>query len=98
MNPLELKAFIKENSRIFWWVPEEDKENMSLESVVEAILNYGNEQSVKKLFQIVGIHQVADIFYRQLSGPRPNYFPQVSNFFNLYFQKHAFGNSDQNSN
>ena len=96
-NP-ELKAFIKENGRLFWWTPEKDKENMSIESVVEAILNYGNEQSVKKLFQIVGIHQVADIFYRQISSSRPNYFPQVVNFFDLYFQKHALRNSHHSPN
>ena len=78
--------------------PEEDKEAISIESVVEAILNYGNEQSVKHLFHIVGIQQVADIFYHQIAGPRPNYFPQVTNFFDLYFQKHAFRNPHQSTN
>lgn len=95
MNSPELKAFIRENSRLFWWTPEQDKENIRIDSVVETILNYGNEKSVKKLFELIGLQQVADIFYRQISGSRTNYFPQVINFFNLYFQKHAPRNSYQ---
>jgi hypothetical protein len=98
MNTPELKTFIKENGRLFWWTPEEEKENMSVEVVVEVILNYGNEHSVKKLFQIVGIQHVADIFYHQISGSRPNYFPQVVNFFDLYFQKYARRNPHHSTN
>lgn len=90
----EIREFIRENGKLFWYVPEQEKENISLESVVETILNYGNERSVKKLFNLVGINKVADIFYKQVSGKRVNYFPQVINYFNLYFQRHAQRSTD----
>jgi len=62
-----------ENSSLFWWIKPEDKLNISLDAVVEAVLNYGNEKSVKKLFDLIEINKVADIFYRQISGKRSNY-------------------------
>ncbi|MDY6792796.1 MAG: hypothetical protein SWH54_16150 [Thermodesulfobacteriota bacterium] len=68
----EFKDFIMENSSLFWWIKPEEKPNISLYAVVEAVLNYGNEKSVKKLFDLIEINKVADIFYRQTSGKRSN--------------------------
>lgn len=85
----KLTKFINENSPLFWWIKEGEKKNISTELLVEAILNYGNERSVKKLFALVGIRQVAAIFRRQIAGPRKNYHPRTINYFNLYFQKNA---------
>lgn len=84
-----IRDFIKEKSALFWYVQETEKENLSVESVVETILNYGDEKDVKRLFDLVGIKHVAKIFYRQTNRPRVNYFPQVINFFNHYFIRHA---------
>jgi hypothetical protein len=95
MNSPEIKAFIKENSSLFWYFKEDEKENISPEVLVEFILNYGDEKSVKKLFVLLGIDVVADIFTKQTSGKRLNYFPQVIHYFNLYFEKHAHGNIKQ---
>jgi len=89
MNSPEIKAFIKGNSALFWWIKAEEKENISLDFLVETILNYGNEQSVKKLFELVGIKQVAEIFYRQTSRQRVNYHPRTVHYFTLYFQRHV---------
>jgi len=88
-NTPEIKQLIKENSSLFWWIKEEKKENISQEFLVETILNYGDIRSVKKLFELFGINKVAEIFYKQTSRERINYFPQVVNFFNLYFKRHA---------
>ncbi|MCD4795131.1 MAG: hypothetical protein K8R54_18005 [Bacteroidales bacterium] len=88
-NSPEIKEFIKENSSLFWYIPEEKKQDISHEVLVEFILNYGDEKSVKKLFNLLEINYVADIFYKQTQRKRVNYFPQVTNFFNLYFQKYA---------
>ena len=89
MHNQEILDFIKENSSLFWYTREEDKKNISIEFLVETILNYGDEKSVKKLFDLVGIKKVAEIFYKQTSGMRSNYFPQVENYFKLYFKRHA---------
>ncbi|MBC8525630.1 MAG: hypothetical protein ISS28_02015 [Candidatus Cloacimonetes bacterium] len=87
MNSPEVKKFIRENSHLFWWIKEESKEDISLNLLVEAILNYGNEKSVKKLFELVGIKKVAEIFYEATNRIRVNYYPDVVNFFNLYFKR-----------
>jgi hypothetical protein len=89
MNSPEIKNFIHENSNIFWYVPEDQKENLSLEAIVEAILNYGNRYSIKKLFDLVGIDKVFEIFGKQIHTERNNYFPPVKNYFQLYFKRHA---------
>ena len=69
----EIKNFIMENSSLFWWIKPEEKLNISINAIIEAVLNFGNEKSVKKLFDLIGINKVAEIFYRQISGKRSNY-------------------------
>jgi len=94
-NSPEIIEFIKENSRLFWWIKPEEKENIEISFLVETILNYGNEKSVRKLFDLIGIEKVAEIFFRQTSGERINYHPRTLNYFRLYFQRHAQTNSDK---
>ncbi len=89
MNSPEIKKFIKEHSELFWYIPEEKKKDISHDMLVEFILNYGKRESVKTLFQLLGIEQVAEIFYKQIKRKRVNYFPQVIHFFDLYFKKYA---------
>jgi hypothetical protein len=92
-NSPEIKQFIRENASLFWYIREDAKENISHEVLVEFILNYGDENSVKKLFDLLGIEKVAEIFYKQTHKEHPiernriNYFPLVRNFFDLYFKK-----------
>lgn len=90
-NSPELKAFIRENAVLFWWIKDDEKENISLPFLVEQILNYGDLKSIKKLFDLVGIKKVAEIFYEQTSPERIriNYFPRTKHYFNLYFRKNA---------
>lgn len=87
-NP-EINKFIMENNSLFWWIKPEEKKNISLDALVEAVLNYGNEKSVKKLFDLVGIKTTSDIFYRQISGKRSNYHKRAKHFFQIYFKRHA---------
>jgi hypothetical protein len=89
MQPLKIREFIRENSPLFWYIKEDAKESISIEFLVETILHYGNEKSVKKLFDLVGIREVAEIFYKQISGNRVNYPPRTVHFFDLYFKKNA---------
>ncbi len=98
MNSPEIKAFIKKNSHLFWWIKSEEKENVNPGFLVEAILNYGNENSVKQLFELVGIERVAEIFYRQTSRQRVNYHPRTIHYFSLYFQRHAQTRPDTTTN
>jgi hypothetical protein len=85
----DIQNLIKQNSHLFWWVPDHKKEQLTCESMVEAILNYGNSQSVRQLFENLGITKVANIFRQQISKPRNNYKRPVKHYFTLYFDKHA---------
>jgi len=85
----ELEAFIQENRSLFWGISPEERANISVPALVEAVLNYGNEKSVKKLFDLIGIKTAADLFYQQISGRRSNYHRRTKNFLTLYFERHA---------
>ena len=89
MNSPEIKKFIHEHRDLFWYTPEEEKEEISLTVVVETILNYGSLESIKKLFKLIGIKKASEIFKVQINNKRNNYFLPVKNFFELYFKRHA---------
>jgi len=38
---------------------------------------------------VIGIRNVAEIFYQDTNRERVNYYPEVVNFFNLYFKKNV---------
>ncbi len=77
---------------------QEIKEYISLELLLETILNYGDQESVKKLLELMGIDKASEIFNIQISNERDNYFAPVKNFFQLYFNRHAQGNIKLSSN
>lgn len=90
VNQNALDKFIEEHRELWWWVPENAKKNLSLNSIVEAVLNYGSLIDIKNLFTIIGIKRAAEIFYQATENrQRTNYSPEIQNFFNLYFKRHA---------
>ena len=85
---MTLKYFIKKRRYLVWYVKK--PENLSQEAIVEAVLNYGNWDDVKKLFSILGIKKVAKIFKKQITRrKRINYRPEIKHYFNLYFKKYG---------
>jgi hypothetical protein len=93
MNSQEVKAFIKENSSLFWYTPEEAKEDISPEFLVETILNYGDIKAVKKLLALYGIKKVSKIFFDSinLSERRKGNFHELTiNYFTLLFKRYAY--------
>jgi hypothetical protein len=95
MNSPEIKAFIKENSSLFWYTPEKEKENISEELLVETILNYGDMEAIKRLFKIMGLDIVSKIFYNSINlseRRKGNYHELVLNYFTLLFDKYALQN------
>ena len=92
MSSPEIKSLIRENSALFWYIPENKKEEISEEALVETILNYGTIESVKKLFSIIGVKRTAEIFFQSLAQSerkKGNYHELTIHFFTLYFQRHA---------
>lgn len=93
MNSPEIKKFIREHSALFWYIKKDEKENISPILLVETILNYGELNDIEEMIGIMGLENVADIFFKSISnGKRSNYFKPVQNYFTLYFQRHAPGN------
>ncbi len=84
-----LKNLLKKNAGLFWWVPAEKIEDLPVESLVEAILNYGTMEQLRELFSEIGVEKVADIFREQVKRTRKVYLPQVENYFRLYFDKYV---------
>ena len=92
MNSPEIKAFIHENSPLFWYTPEDKKEDVSQEFLVETILNYGDIEAVKKMFALLGIKKVAKIYYDTInvsSRRRNNFHELTANYFELLFKRYA---------
>jgi len=92
MNTPDIKQFIREHSNLFWYTPEEKKEEISHKFLVETILNYGDIKAVKQLMKLIGIKKTALIFFDsiQLSDRRKgNYHELTINFFTLFFRRYA---------
>jgi len=95
MNSPEIKAFIREHSHLFWYTPEDKKEDISHELLVETILNYGNLTDIKSLIKIIGIKEISRIFFSAKGRKKLNYYPEIYNFFSLYFKNYAQRNIEQ---
>ena len=89
MNTPDIKQFIREHSNLFWYTPEEKKEEISHELLVETILNYGDLQSVKQLINILGFDRLAEIFSGLEGRKKLNYYPEIYHFFSILVKKHA---------
>lgn len=92
MNAQKKRDFINEQSDLFWYTPEEQKENISQEVLVETVLNNGDLMAVKQLIKVLGVKKVAKIFFDsiQLSDRRKgNYHELTINYFTLFFNRYA---------
>ena len=89
MNSPEIKAFIHENSHLFWYTPENKKEDISPEFLVETILNYGTLDDIKRLIKIIGIKKMSVIFFSAQGRKKLNYYPEIYNYFTLLFKRYV---------
>ena len=89
MRTPELKEFILQHSDLFWYTPQDKKEDISDEFLVETILNYGTLNEYKDMEKLMGIKKLSDVFMGIEGRKKLNYYPEVYNFFYLYFKKHA---------
>ncbi len=92
----EVKAFIRRHSVLFWYTPEDKKEDISEEFLVETILNYGDLKSVKELIFLLGIKRISKIFFDSINlseRRKGNYHELTLNYFSLLFKTYASGNT-----
>ena len=82
--------YIEKRKDLFWSIHESQKKNVSESVLVETILNYGSLEDVRSLIELLGLKKTADIFYKATENrTRRNYFPEVENYFKLYFDRHV---------
>ena len=83
------QEYIKKHPYLIWWVKKYDQLND--ESIVEAILNYGDWDDVRFLIKTLGMKKVAAIFQKQthLRWGRCNYHKKTKHYFSLFFAKYA---------
>ncbi|MBU4332157.1 hypothetical protein KKD19_02215 [Patescibacteria group bacterium] len=84
---MTIANFIKKRPYLFW--STKDYKNLSEAAIVEAVLNYGDFDDVKKMISILGLKKTAAIFRKKSSQKRCNYRPEIKNYFKLYFNKYA---------
>ncbi|MDZ4204468.1 MAG: hypothetical protein U1C46_06580 [Bacteroidales bacterium] len=92
MDSPEVKAYIRKHSNLFWYIPDEKKEGISEDVLVEFILNYGDMNAIRDLFGLIGIKKVAEIFFRSINVSqrrRGNYNELTINYFTLLFNRYA---------
>ena len=89
MRTQAVKDYIQEHQALFWYSPEDKRETVSDELLVETLINYGTWEDIHKLFDVMGIKNVAAIF-REMKGRKSlNIYPELRNYFELYFDRYA---------
>jgi len=92
MNSPEIKQFIREHGNLFWYIPEDKKEDISSELMVETILNYGDLDDIRQLIKLMGMEQLSSVFFSADGRKKLNYYPEIYHFFSLLFNKYAQNN------
>lgn len=90
MKSQKLSDYIEQHKALFWYTPTDKLEGISLSFLTETVLNYGTWDDVRGLFEAAGLHQVAKVFREAVQkSVRDNYFPEVKNYFTLYFDRYV---------
>lgn len=92
MNNPDIKQFIRQHSNLFWYTPEEKKEEISHELLVETILNYGDLNAVKQLIALLGFDRLTEIFNGLEGRKKQNYYPEIYHFFSIMIKKYEHSN------
>ena len=82
-----LTQLILAKPHLAWYV--KDKQNLSPESMLEHILNYGNWDDYILAERALGIHSTEAIFEKLKTKKRVNLRPQTISYFERYFEKYA---------
>ncbi|MDR3268855.1 MAG: hypothetical protein LBT83_07300 [Tannerella sp.] len=92
MRTQAVKDFINEHQALFWYSPKDKGETVSDELLVETMLNYGTMDEIRRLFELLGIRNVASIFFAAINRSerrKRNYHELTLNYFTLWFNRHA---------
>ena len=79
------RKFISDRNLIWY----SDPKKLSMNSIVEHVLNNGDFEDFKEILRIIGEKKVKEIFTKQIGKQKVNYRPITVNFFKHYFQLDA---------
>ncbi|MBL0052488.1 MAG: hypothetical protein IPP29_13755 [Bacteroidetes bacterium] len=77
-NSPALKALIRKNAHLFWYTKDSEKENLPLPVVLEFFINYADKESIKELFEIVGIKNAQSFLEINKSERAANNYEKIS--------------------
>ncbi len=81
-----VRNLVKEKPYLSWYTKADD---LSYESVLESVLNYGSWEDYIHLEKILGIEEVRALFEKITSKKRVNLRPQTVEYYRKYFQKYT---------
>lgn len=82
------EQIIEKNKGLFWYIPEQEKQNISDALLVETLLNYGTLDDYRELIATLGGKHVADVFFSATGRQKQNYYPEIYHFFSLVLKKY----------
>jgi hypothetical protein len=86
-------AFIQKHKDLFWFTPEDKKEEVSDELLITQVLNEADLETTFEMIEIVGEETVKN-FLEGLHGRKAgNIYPEYLNFYLTYLHRHAQRNS-----
>ena len=83
------EELIEKNKDLFWYLPKNKLQEMSDLVLLEFILNYGDWLAFKDFISCFGLYKAQDLFNTLKATSRSNLFEETTNYFNLFFQRHA---------
>ena len=83
------EQLIAKHRNLFWYTPEDQKQDISDALLVERILNDGTLDDCRELVAILGGKRVAEVFFSAKGRQIMNYYPEIYHFFSLVLKKYA---------
>ena len=77
------EQIIDKHWNLFWYIPDNQKHNISDNVLVERILNEGTLDDYRELVATLGGKRVAEVFFSAKDRQKANYYPEIYHFFSL---------------
>lgn len=84
---ISAQKLIQQNPSLAWSTKSYDQ--LPIESITEAVINYGSWQEFLRLKEILGMKILAQTFNKLDNMPRNNLLPVYRNYFRHYFRHYA---------
>ena len=82
------EQIIEKNKSLFWYIPDDKKQDISDALLVETVLNHGTLNDYRELIEALGGERVAQVFFSATGRQKGNYYPEIYHFFSLVLKKY----------